>query len=122
MAQFAADARVAVATFSCHRDGQNTTIGHLSRGVFLTIPAEGVEILDALAAGKTVGEAVRCYERAHGETPDAEDFLTALTAHGFVAACGEGDPRAPVRPQSRPDASRISGGLLLRRFGVPVLF
>jgi putative peptide zinc metalloprotease protein len=121
MAQFAADARVAVATFSCHRDGQNTTIGHLSRGVFLTIPAEGVEILDALAAGKTVGEAVRLYERAHGETPDAEDFLTALAAQGFVTSWAEEQRHTEDVQESRPAAGRISPRLARRLFGAPVL-
>jgi putative peptide zinc metalloprotease protein len=121
MAQFPADARVAVAPFACRREGQYTTIGDLGRGVFLTIPTDGLEILDALAAGKTVGEAARLYERAHGETPDAEDFLTSLAAQGFVAAWDGEDPHVGGVQESGLAAGRISPELARRLFGAPVL-
>jgi hypothetical protein len=87
----------------------------------LTIPADGLEILDALAAGKTVGEAVRLYERAHGETPDAEDFLTCLAAQGFVAAWDQEDLHAGGAQESGLGAGRISPELARRLFGAPVL-
>jgi putative peptide zinc metalloprotease protein len=84
VANFPAGSRVTVGPFVHRREGESATIGDLERGVFVTIPAAGLEILDALAAGETVREVTRRYERTHGETPDIEDFLTALAAKGFV--------------------------------------
>jgi len=122
MAQFPADVYVAVRPLACRREGQHITIGDLDRGVFLTIPAEGMDLLDALSAGKTVGQAVRLYEEAHGETPDAEDFLGALADHGFVAPCDEQDlPAGPVETPA-PASGRISASLARRLFGTPVLW
>jgi len=107
MAQFSADARVAVSSFARRLEGQSATIGDVGRGVFLSIPVEGLEILDALAAGSRIGESVRLYEQAHGETPDIEDFLTALAEQGFVAPCDDGGPagRAPATAAPTPDRS-----------------
>ena len=121
MAHFPADAHVVVAPFVSRREGHYTTIGDPGRGVFLTIPADGLKILDALAAGKTVGEAVRLYERAHGETPDAEDFLTVLAGQGFVASSDQAEPHAATLQQDGPRASRVSPVLARRLFGRPVI-
>jgi len=121
MAQFPADARVAVTPFARRREGEYTTLGDPRRGVFVTVPTEGLELLDALASGKTVAEAVREYEQAHGETPDAEDFLSALEASGFVARC---DGAVPDGQAAQPDAAAaaaISPQLARRLFGAPVV-
>ena len=86
MAAYAPDSLVTVRPFSHRRDGDTVVIGDVDRQVFLAIPAEGLDILDSLAAGSTVAEAARGYQEKYGETADIEDFLEALAAEGFVAA------------------------------------
>jgi hypothetical protein len=118
MAQFPADARVAVADFKCRREGQSATIGDPLRGVFVAIPVDGLEILDALSAGRTVAESAYLYEQVHGEVPDVEGFLTALADHGFVT-CGE-----ESRPRDMPAAAggiRVAPALARRLFGAPTV-
>ncbi|MGH2941232.1 MAG: hypothetical protein ACRDLN_00435 [Solirubrobacteraceae bacterium] len=121
MAQFPLDARVAVRPIAHQRDGENVTIGDLSRQVFLTIPAEGMDILSALAAGKTVGETVRLYEQAHAETPDVEDFLTVLAGEGFVAPWSDEAFGPEVVPTPEPSLGWISPSVARRLVGAPVL-
>jgi putative peptide zinc metalloprotease protein len=84
MAGYAPDSLVTVRSFNHRFDGDTVIIGDTDRQVFLAIPAEGLDILDALAAGRTVGEAVELYEEKHHETPDIEDFLEALEQEGFI--------------------------------------
>jgi putative peptide zinc metalloprotease protein len=121
MSQFPLDARVAVRPLAHQRDGQSVTIGDLSRQVFLTIPAEGLEILGALTAGKTVGETLRQYEQAHAETPDIEGFLTELAAEGFVAPWDGTAPGPEVEETVTPSLGWISPTIARRLFGAPVL-
>ena len=126
MARFEPDAHVAVRPFARNHEGENVTIGLLDGQTFVTIPVEGVEILDALAEGGTVNEALERYERAHAETPDIEDFLEALEQVGFVTALGAGDP-APSAPEPPPQAPAmnfrwISPAAARRLFSAPVLF
>lgn len=89
MAGYPPDSLVTVRPFARHRDGETATIGDHDREVYLTIPASGLDILDDLAAGKTVGETVRSYESKYAETPDIDDFLAALNAEGFVGQTRE---------------------------------
>lgn len=121
MAQFPLDARVAVRPFAHQRDGESVTIGDLSRQVFLSIPAEGLDILSALAAGKTVGETVALYEQAHAETPDIEDFLTVLADEGFAAPWDDDPFGAEAARKPPPSLGRISPVVARRLFGAPVL-
>jgi putative peptide zinc metalloprotease protein len=121
MSQFPLDARVAVRPIVHRREGQSVTIGDLSRQVFLTIPAEGLDILSALGDGKTVGEAVRLYEQAHAETPDVEDFLTVLAREGFVAPWDDEAFGAEIERARPPTLGRISPATAKRLFGAPVL-
>jgi hypothetical protein len=125
MARFEPDAHVAVRPFARNHEGENVTIGLLDGQTFVTIPVEGVEILDALAEGGTVREALDRYERAHAETPDIEDFLEALEQAGFVTALRAGDPAASApepSPQAQPMNFRwISAGAARRLFSAPVL-
>lgn len=118
MSEFPPDARVAVRPIAHQFEGQSVTIGDLDRQVFLTIPAEGLGILSALTAGKTVGEAVRLYEQTHAETPDIEDFLNVLSHEGFVAPW-DGEAFVPQAPA--PALGRISPAAARRLFGAPVL-
>lgn len=121
MTHFALDARVAVVPFAQRQEGSSVTIGDLDRQVFLTIPAEGLDLLNALAAGSTVSEAVRVYERAHAETPDVEGFLAALAAEGFVASWSEDAVNRDVSRTADSAAGTQSHALLRRLFAAPVL-
>jgi putative peptide zinc metalloprotease protein len=121
MTQFPLDSRVAVCPFAQHREGQDVTIGDLGRQVFLTIPAEGLDVLSALAAGRTVGESVALYEQAHGETPDVDDFLTVLAAEGFVAPWDDEAFATQLAQAPEPPPARISAALARRLVGAPVL-
>ncbi|MDX6718870.1 MAG: putative peptide zinc metalloprotease protein [Solirubrobacteraceae bacterium] len=121
MTQFPLDARVAVRPIAQQREGQSVTIGDLGRQVFLTIPTEGMDILSALAAGRTVGEAVALYEQTHHQTPDVEDFLSALADEGFVAPWGDEAFAEEVRQSAAPSLGRISPAVARRLFGAPVL-
>jgi putative peptide zinc metalloprotease protein len=124
MPRFEPDARVAVRPFARHHEGDDVTVGLLDQQVFVTIPAEGVEILDALAAGATVGEAAREYADAHGETADIVDFLEALADAGFVVNPSADDAlpigdRLAAPPQAAPEFRWISPALARRVVGAP---
>jgi putative peptide zinc metalloprotease protein len=121
MAQFQRDARVAIRPFAHQREGQSVTIADLGRQIFVTIPADGLDILSALAAGKTVAETERLYEQAHAETPDLQDFLTSLAQEGFVAAWADEDPTPEVAATPAPHLGWISAGVARHLFGAPVL-
>jgi hypothetical protein len=121
MTRFPLDARVAVRPIAHRREGESVTIGDLDRQVFLTIPAEGMDILCALEAGLTVGEAVTSYERAHGETPDVEDFLSVLADEGFVAACDDEAFAQQLRSSAAPSQGATSPAVARRLFGPALL-
>jgi hypothetical protein len=100
------------------------TIGHPSRRVFLAIPAEGLDILNSLAAGRTVAETVRAYVEKYAETPDIEDFLTVLAGQGFVGPHADQGGRAGIEPGPSPSGwslNWISSGLGRRVFAAPML-
>ncbi|WP_406207824.1 hypothetical protein OH807_35575 [Kitasatospora sp. NBC_01560] len=138
MADYSSDSLVAVRPFTRRLDGDSATIGDLDREVFLAIPVEGLDILDALAEGLTVGEAARRYEERHDEVPDIEDFLAALEEEGFVGAADGTDPQpagagtaaAPERRTARrswalagltPEtARRLVGRPVLTAFGIVI--
>jgi putative peptide zinc metalloprotease protein len=75
---------VEVFPFTRQPEGDEVVIGRPDIGVFLALPAEAVEILDDLAAGRSVGAAQESFERVHHETPDMADLLTFLESKGFV--------------------------------------
>ncbi|GAA1514599.1 hypothetical protein GCM10009677_54770 [Sphaerisporangium rubeum] len=84
MNRYPPDAPVEVRPYQSRREGDTAVIGDDLRGVYLSIPIEGLDILDSLARGRTVGETVRSYEDKHQESPDIEPFLDALAEEGFV--------------------------------------
>lgn len=118
MTGYLQESRVMVRPFSHRREGDTVVIGDLDRDVYLTIPAEGLDILESLAAGHTVGETVRRYQDRHGETPDIEDFLEALESEGFVGAGPTGPPAKPRRTWELP---WLTQAMAQRFFGPPVL-
>ncbi|MEV4134521.1 hypothetical protein AB0J72_20410 [Dactylosporangium sp. NPDC049742] len=96
-APYNADTTVAVLPFQRRPEGDEIVIGDPSRGAFLALPKDGVDLLDWLAAGDTVGEAARRYESRYHETPDMEDFLAVMTTEGFIEGFIAGD-----RPREEP--------------------
>jgi hypothetical protein len=85
MVEYSSGTLVAVRPFVQRPDGDATIIGDVDRKVYLAIPTEGIDILNALAAGKTVGEAARIYEEKYQEQVDIDDFLKTLEQEGFVS-------------------------------------
>ncbi|MGN9913449.1 hypothetical protein ACTMTJ_38520 [Phytohabitans sp. LJ34] len=73
-----------VRPFNHRTEGDTVILGDVDRHVFVAIPAEGLDIVEALADGKTVGQAARLYEEKYHETADIEDFLDALEKEGFI--------------------------------------
>jgi len=65
-------------------DGEEAVIGRPETAVFLVLPKEGLELLDDLAAGKTVGAAQALFHDRHGELPDMDEFLGYLESKGIV--------------------------------------
>jgi hypothetical protein len=96
MAANTAESVVTVRPFVSTTDGAEVIIGDTDRKVYLAIPAEGLDILHALAEGRTIGEAAQLYERKHGESADVEDFVAVLAAEGFVTRGDE--PVAAAEP------------------------
>ncbi|HEV2853707.1 MAG TPA: hypothetical protein VHC97_12965 [Thermoanaerobaculia bacterium] len=85
VAPFTEESRVAVFPFSRQDGGEEeVVVGRPEAGVFLALPRDAVEVLDDLAAGRTVAEARDLYHQRHGETPDLAEFLELLAEKGFV--------------------------------------
>lgn len=84
MSQYALDTSVNVYPFTRQVDGEEVVIGRPDTMAFLALPIDAVEILDYLAAGKTVGEVQGLYQQKYGEVPDLVDFLSLLEDEGFV--------------------------------------
>lgn len=84
MGTYADDTVVRVHPFAHRPDGEMVTIGDLHRQVFVSIPPEGLVILECLIAGQTVAQARGQYQATFGDDPDIQDFLAALEAAGLV--------------------------------------
>lgn len=99
MAASLADAVVTVHPFSRQPEGNEIVIGRVETGIFLALPPDAVELLDALSAGRTVGEAAELYREKYGETPDMAELLGLLAARGFVGGAAPGAaPEAEAQP------------------------
>ncbi len=118
------DSTVDVRPFTRQRDGEEVVIGIRETGVYLALPPEAVDLLDQFAAGKTVGEVGDFYREVTGETPDLEDFLTALESNGLIepssASPRSGNIRRPIR-EPKYHFSSFPQSLARRLFGYPVL-
>ena len=125
--------RIEVLPFTRQEEGGEVVIGRPELGTFLALPREAVEILDGLAAGKTLGEVEDDYARLYGIRPDLADLLTALGKKGLVRrqrADSETSRVASAVPQPQPvkrfhfanipqDVARIFfGGPALLIYGV----
>ena len=94
---YARESRVSVFPFSRQAQADEVVIGRVDTGVFLSLPADAVALLDELREGKTVGEVQDAYFAEHGEIPDMEGLLDYLEEKGFVS------PLVPGADQ--PDAA-----------------
>ena len=130
MAGYPPDTLVRVRPFDHRPEGDAVIIGDVERQVFLSIPAEGLDLLHSLAAGKSVGEAVRLYEQKYSETPDITDFLDALGDEGFVeidekVAAAVAGPVAAAVPAPKPRRSFslnwLSPAVARRLVSLPVM-
>jgi putative peptide zinc metalloprotease protein len=84
MGGYPLDAIVKVPPFASRREGSEVIIGRPERRLFLSVPEEGLDILQLLADGHTVGETTRRYQEKHAETPDIADFVGTLRGEGFL--------------------------------------
>lgn len=104
--RFAPESTVVVRPYLQRQEGQETIIGDPDRGVFLAIPAEGKEILDDLAAGRTVAQTVRRFEEKHQQLPDIDGFLGVLAAEGFLGE--QADPPAAITGHGHTHGHHLS--------------
>jgi putative peptide zinc metalloprotease protein len=118
---------IRVHSFTRQQDSQEVVIGDPERGVFLALPADAVEILDALSSGMTVEEARNQYIAKYAENPDVEGLLTYLEEKGFVSWNDREDAGLPDEKPVRDDRIRyhfakFPQGLARAIFSVPSLF
>lgn len=99
--RYPSDQRVIIEPLTRQPDPDGILVGRKDLGIFLLLPADAVEVLDDLAAGKTVGETQALYRSRHGETPEMEDFLTSLEERGFVRPAGSGSEDAGRRKPAK---------------------
>jgi putative peptide zinc metalloprotease protein len=101
IAQYEDLTMIDVYPFTRQPDGEEVVIGRQDTAVFLAIPPEGVEILDYLAQGKSIGEVRALLGAKYGETPDLTEFLELLTQKGFLAPrTGAAAPANPFQPSA----------------------
>lgn len=88
MTAYPPDTIIRLHPFKHYQDGEDVFIGLAGQDSIFCIPSDGLDILQSLASGRTVGETVRRYEEEHGQTPDIDDFLHVLSSEGFLAGPG----------------------------------
>lgn len=132
MAVYAPESTLTVRPFTKRSDGDEVIITDADQRVFLAIPTDGLDILESLATGRTVGETVERYRERYHETPDIDEFLDVLVAEGFVSPPGDmpvESVHGHVRPfdgHTRPfryswSLDWISPGVARRLASTPVL-
>lgn len=84
MPHYPSDSRIAVYPFARQQDDDEIIISRLDTASVLVLPPDGVEILDCLATGMTIGELNTYYQNKYQETPDLDDFLQILEEAGFI--------------------------------------
>jgi hypothetical protein len=104
------DTVISVQPFTRQVEGEDVIIGRVETGVFLAIPFEAVEVLDALAQGKTIGEVSDLYQQKYGEAPDLDDFLHELESKGIVGPRGQDESGAGATSKATVQLPRGWGG------------
>lgn len=64
-------------------------VGRTDTGVFVSLPEQGVDLIRDMRDGHTLAEVSARFAERHGEAPDLDGFLEALTDCGFVRRIGE---------------------------------
>ena len=116
MGGYPLDAIVKVPPFASRREGSEVIIGRPEKRVFLSVPEEGLDILQSLAAGHTVGETTRRYQEKHAETPDIADFVGTLHGEGFLDEdflTLDSQAAGPAAPVSGPPAGAGRAGRMV---------
>ncbi len=89
-----------VLPYSVQPDGDHFVIGSSRTGKYLSVPAEVLEILRAFEAGHGPERVREDYRQRHGETPDLDDLVDALTQRGILApASAAADAPAAMQAQ-----------------------
>jgi putative peptide zinc metalloprotease protein len=81
---YSSDTRVAVRPYRYQLEASDVVIGFPDSQAFLVLQPDAFEILEQLSTGHTLGEVRAAYEKAHGETPDLEDFVTELSRRNLL--------------------------------------
>jgi len=84
MSEFPDDARVHVYPYTHRVEDDSVLLGDPQRDVFICVPPEGLEILQLVEAGRSVGEARAELFARTGEQIDVADFLGEMENHGFI--------------------------------------
>jgi putative peptide zinc metalloprotease protein len=107
MGQYTGDILVAVYPFTRQSEGEEVVIGRTDTAVFLVLPSDAVELLDYLADGKTVSQALSLYQEKYGEVPDIEELLDFLEGKGFVQLREKNGNTAFVSSAEKPTQLRF---------------
>ena len=122
---YSRDSIVIVHPFTRQREGEEIVIGSVETGVFLAVPPEAVEVLDLLAAGRSVGEVADLYFQEASEASDLDDLLSYLETKGFVEdpAAGSAGEQKPSQPahETKVHFSAFPQPLARLLFSFPVL-
>jgi hypothetical protein len=86
-------------------------VGRPDTGVFVSLPEPGIEIIRDLRQGFTLDEVSQRFAQRHGQPPDLDDFLAALTECGFVRQPDGQQAGGPLADE--PEAPGLRGWRLL---------
>jgi hypothetical protein len=108
---------VRLARLHVQRDprGDAHEVGRADTGVFVEMPAVGLDLIGWLGEGLALGEVKRRFRARHGEDPDLPDFVATLAELGFVEAVdgdvvehAEQPPLRAWQPLQRIDGARLA--------------
>lgn len=108
--------RLRLAALHIERDdrGEAHEVGRADTGVFAEMPAAGLDLIEWLGTGMTLGEVKARFHAQHGADPDLTDFVATLAALGFVdeidgaaLAAPETEPLRAWQPLRRLDGRRL---------------
>lgn len=115
------ESRVSVYPFVRRVEGGEVIIGCPDTATFLALPPDAVAVLDALASGRTVGEATALYREKFQEELDVQALLERLEHEGFVWLEGR-EPEGKQGPSPlRFHFSNIPVSFARRFFSPPML-
>ena len=93
-----------VLAYTIQAEGNDFIIGSPHIGKYVSVPADVLEILRALEAGHSRQRICDDYHALHGETPDLDDLIAALTSCGILASVGTRHDESDATPSDIPPA------------------